>query len=224
MKRKYSSALLLVALLLSTALPAAGDFLIIWTAEDFTLKAGSSYVPLCVGDMVGNGSNVIVGRIGGIVTQIRDAMTGVVIHQFPAYVALGSSYTMVDIDGDGSMECIVTNASETSVIDWVIASSSGDGGFGGQAEIDFTLHPNPARPGTTAAFTLAEDGDVEISIYDVTGRRVRQLVNEARARGPQEIRWDGRDAAGIRMASGTYFFELRLDGRQVASRKSVLLR
>ena len=71
---------------------------------------------------------------------------------------------------------------------------------------------------------MAEPGVVEVSIYNVAGRRVRQLLEDVQVNGRQEIRWDGRNDAGVLMVSGTYLVELRVDGKRAASRKSVRLR
>ncbi len=222
MKFNLTSRFLILCTLLLCAAPALADYMIIWTAQSFELNTGSN-IPLCVGDMIGNGSNVIVGRFA-TTTEIRDAMTGAVLKQFEPYELFGNAYAMVDLDNDGTMECVVSSENATSVIDWVIVAAADEGDFSARSDVDFSLHPNPSKPGTTAAFTMAEEGLVEVAIYDVAGRRVRQLLKNTKAQGRQEIRWDGRDDGGVRMASGTYLFELRVNGRHAASRKSVLLR
>ncbi len=222
MKYRTLNFALSFAILLLAAGPALADYMVIWSADDFDLKTGSN-IPLCVGDMVGNGMNVIVGAIG-TTTQIRDAMTGAVIMQFDPYEVFGEAYAMVDLDNDGTPECVVSNSSSTKVIDWVIVVGAADQGHPDTVASDFTLHPNPARPGTTLSFTLAKAGAVEVSVYTVAGRRVRRMVEEALPPGRQEIRWDGRDDSGIRLASGTYLVDLSVNKRRIASRKSVLLR
>jgi hypothetical protein len=79
------------------------------------------------------------------------------------------------------MEVVVADSGGTSVIDWILVSSAEDGNFGSRSEIGFNIHPNPSKPGAFAAFTLAKAGVVEISIYNVAGRRVRQLLTGMQA-------------------------------------------
>ena len=68
--------------------------------------------------------------------------------------------------------------------------------------------PNPFNPRTTVAFTLAAADHVDLAVYDAQGRRIATLVEGALARGEHAISWDGRDATGRALPSGTYFARL----------------
>lgn len=85
-------------------------------------------------------------------------------------------------------------------------------------------YPNPFQGQTTLEYALPEAQAVELSIYDVLGRRVRTLVDgdEQRA-GVHHIPWDGRNDAGQGVASGIYLGRLRVDGR-VEVQRLVLVR
>jgi hypothetical protein len=83
--------------------------------------------------------------------------------------------------------------------------------------------PNPFNPATTIRFSLARAGRASLAIYDVAGRLVRRLVDEERAAGRHEVRWDGRDARGHRVASGIYFYRLEA-GDRLAIRKMALMK
>jgi hypothetical protein len=65
-------------------------------------------------------------------------------------------------------------------------------------------YPNPFNPSTTLNFTVAHKSDVRIEIYDVKGAIVRTLVHESLDAGSYPITWDGADAAGNVVPSGTY--------------------
>jgi hypothetical protein len=84
--------------------------------------------------------------------------------------------------------------------------------------------PNPFNPRTTLSFALDTDGQVDLRVFDVSGRRVRQLVSDHMQGGEYVVEWDGRDDSGNELASGTYFYELRVDGRSAGSQKAVLLK
>jgi hypothetical protein len=69
-------------------------------------------------------------------------------------------------------------------------------------------YPNPFNPRTTVSFTLPATGQVRVAIYDAKGQMVARLVDETLAAGAHSIDWDGRDAYGASMPSGTYFCRL----------------
>jgi hypothetical protein len=69
-------------------------------------------------------------------------------------------------------------------------------------------YPNPFNPTTTIFFDLPKDGNVNLKIYDVTGRLVRVLVQEHKLAGAHTILWDGLDDAGQKVASGVYLYRI----------------
>ena len=54
-------------------------------------------------------------------------------------------------------------------------------------------------------FAVAKSGRVQVSIYDVTGRKVRNLADRVFPAGEHSIQWDGTDDAGSKVARGVYF-------------------
>jgi hypothetical protein len=84
-------------------------------------------------------------------------------------------------------------------------------------------YPNPFNPKTTVAFSLRDAGHVNLSVYDVSGRLVRTLVDGSRGTGQHAVVWAGRDDAGCAVASGIYYCRLVTSGC-VETRKMVLLK
>jgi hypothetical protein len=84
-------------------------------------------------------------------------------------------------------------------------------------------YPNPFNPQTSILFDLPHQADVELAIYDVTGRRVVTLVQGKVAAGRHEAVWYGRDSGGHPVASGLYFSRLVSEG-EVLTRKMMLLK
>jgi len=90
----------------------------------------------------------------------------------------------------------------------------------------FTLYqnyPNPFNPSTTILFTLPERTDPSITIFDVLGRRVRSFDFENAPPGAHQIVWDAKDASGVSVSSGVYFYQLRA-GTTVKTRSMMLQR
>jgi lysophospholipase L1-like esterase len=84
-------------------------------------------------------------------------------------------------------------------------------------------YPNPFNPMTKIRFDLGGYAHVQLSIYDIAGRRVRTLVNRHMPAGIYTEIWDGRDAKGETIASGVYFYRLKA-GKKVFTRKAVFLK
>ncbi len=85
-------------------------------------------------------------------------------------------------------------------------------------------YPNPFNPATTIRYTLEKDADVELAVYDVTGRLVRELVGRRMSSGAHQAVWDGRNNTGIPMSSGIYLYRLKAAGTVIATRRMVLLK
>ena len=83
--------------------------------------------------------------------------------------------------------------------------------------------PNPFNPVTTIRFGLPEGSYVNITIVDILGRGIRELVNEEKPAGFHTVVWDGKDESGMDVSSGMYFYTLNGGGFSKAQ-KMILLR
>ena len=82
--------------------------------------------------------------------------------------------------------------------------------------------PNPFNPVTTIGFGTEKPGRVSLRIYSAQGRLVRTLVDEMLPAGQYQKRWDGKDDAGLTMASGVYFYELASESNRLTRKMSLL--
>jgi len=84
--------------------------------------------------------------------------------------------------------------------------------------------PNPVarRNGTTITFSLPTSGNVEMEVFDVSGRSVKTLVNGTLAAGQHTIQWNGVANSGSRLPSGVYMTRLKA-GSNVAQTKLILV-
>ena len=73
-------------------------------------------------------------------------------------------------------------------------------------------YPNPFNPTTTIRFSLPENGKVNLTIFDLLGRQVRQLADKEMEANYQEIRWDGKNDVGVSVSSGIYFYRISVEG------------
>jgi hypothetical protein len=83
--------------------------------------------------------------------------------------------------------------------------------------------PNPTRGTTTVSYALAQAGRVQLGVYDVSGRLVRQLVDGERHAGTETVIWNGTAESGARLGAGVYFVRLAGPGFR-ETRRVILLK
>jgi hypothetical protein len=87
-----------------------------------------------------------------------------------------------------------------------------------------SLANNPLSTGFARIhFGLSNADRVQINVYDVAGRKVRELANRAFNAGEHDVVWDGADDAGRRMVEGVYFVEVRFGGRAIREAKRLVI-
>jgi hypothetical protein len=84
-------------------------------------------------------------------------------------------------------------------------------------------YPNPFNSSTKIEFTLAKSGFVNMTIYNLLGRRVRTLVSEQVSSGYKSVFWDAKNEEGEEVTSGIYFYKIQA-GDLTQVRKMVLLK
>lgn len=81
--------------------------------------------------------------------------------------------------------------------------------------------PNPFNPSTSIGFEMAKAGQVELTVYAASGRKVRTLVDGEKAAGRHTVRWNGLADNGSKVSSGVYFYRIEADG--VSETRSMLI-
>ena len=85
--------------------------------------------------------------------------------------------------------------------------------------------PNPFNPSTRIVYVVESPTAVQVNldVFDVSGRRVRQLAKDRPSMGQVVVAWDGRDDAGGEVSSGVYFYRL-VAGSTTITRRMTLLK
>ena len=91
------------------------------------------------------------------------------------------------------------------------------------APILYPNYPNPFNSNTAIAFYLSEPAIIDLSIIDVMGNTVKNLIHENRPAGNSSINWDGKNMMGESVTSGIYFYLLKVNGMSL-KKKMVLLK
>ena len=90
----------------------------------------------------------------------------------------------------------------------------------------FAIHqnyPNPFNPVTTLRYDLPEDGLVDITIYDMLGNVVSNLINTNQSSGYKSIQWDATNNQGQPVSAGVYLYKIQA-GDFVDTKKMILLK
>mgnify|MGYP000849086800 CR=1 FL=1 len=84
-------------------------------------------------------------------------------------------------------------------------------------------YPNPFNPSTHIEFSVPVSGDVRLSIYDITGRLVQDLLDGTVSEGYHSVLWDGRDRSGQFVSAGLYIYSLTTENSTL-TRKMVIMK
>ncbi len=195
---------------------AQGNFLYRNDAE----LVGNHWLQIdCVGtdsNKSGIGARVTVTALidGSSVSQLRQVAgsDGHCSQNKRVHFGLGDA-TIVDIQiswPSGTVQDLaaVTADQVLTVVEPEVVAAVPVAGLAGE----LTASPNPFGNETALRYRLTNAADVRLVVYDVMGRRVRQLESGVKSVGWHRIAWDGRDEAGRVLASGVYYGRLERAG------------
>ena len=84
-------------------------------------------------------------------------------------------------------------------------------------------YPNPFNPEITISFSLKQDSELELAIYNIKGQKVNQLTAGNLTKGKHSFIWNGKDDNKTSVASGIYFYKITSPG-YTKTRKIVLIK
>ncbi|MBK8164805.1 MAG: hypothetical protein IPK64_02455 [bacterium] len=126
----------------------------------------------------------------------------------------------------GAYRLVVTNGcgSVTSGVGTLSFPATSDVESQARVSIFHSIGPNPSGGESTLSFSLADAAEVRYSVFDLRGRRVRQVDLGRLPAGRFEARWDTRDDSGRQVAAGVYFVSLDLGDRRLGARRLTIVR
>lgn len=146
-----------------------------------------------------------------------DKATGIFSTEEGGYWVVGSTAASESSSSDAWLMRL--SADPASSVDYSAATAGTTGGLYVQDPA-----PNPFDRSTEIRWQMEKGGHVEITVQDMSGRTVRELMNERLSPGSYRTEWNGSGAASNLMPAGTYLCTVSVDGQTLASKKIVLSR
>lgn len=124
-------------------------------------------------------------------------------------------YRLVDVDYNGIVNY---NAVRTVTIDKPQLRNEG-----GIPLILLNPYPNPFNPITTLYYSISENRDIVVEIYDITGQLVKTLVDKEQSAGWHNVQWNGTNRSGKLVPAGLYIGKVST-GNDIKTTKLMLLK
>ena len=84
-------------------------------------------------------------------------------------------------------------------------------------------YPNPFNPVTNIRYGLPKESEVNITIFDITGRKIKTLINSRQEAGWHDIKWNGANEQNTKVGSGMYLYKIAAENFSEV-RKILLIR
>ncbi len=154
-------------------------------------------------------------------TSVGDKM--IILHTGPFNLApQGSTEVALAFVAANSREELIERATRARMRYDVTTSVDGNDLLPNQFELRQN-YPNPFNPSTTISFTLQSATQVSLTIYNLLGQEVVNLVDGPMTAGEHRFIWEGTDRKGSAVAAGVYFYRLSTNSAS-ESRKMMLLK
>lgn len=166
-------------------------------------------------ETVASGTYILELLVTGTSTQIAAAQIDLTGYEGKAVTAIASGH--VDAQASEPFSVILFALGEEIRTGVVVTDTEEDVDLPEQ----FTVlgnYPNPFSTQTTFAFTLDAPGPVQLVVYDLTGKKIATVLDEARLSGHHTVSWQPQG-----LSSGVYYYRL-LAGNSVETRKMVMLK
>ncbi len=162
-----------------------------------------------------SGENQVVARIEMLVSAQADSGTVALLFDHAPERTFLTTVNYSDIPPEQLL--LIDGRVDITVGVW-----TGDPGLP-QTVVLLQNYPNPFNPETVFRYALPHPAHVRLVVFDLTGRRIRVLVDERQQPGWHRVLWDGRDGNGAVLPSGFYFYQLTAGGFST-TRRMILLR
>ena len=136
------------------------------------------------------------------------------------------TYNTIVVIKQTAMIAGVVDDADTVYVKLIVDTPTGIEDDHGSTPKSYSLEqnfPNPFNPETVIGYNLASPGYVTLTVYNVIGQKIVDVVNGFESAGAKQATWNGKDANGREVQSGIYFYRLTTDNFTM-TRKMMLLK
>jgi len=190
---------------------------ILWESTD------TNIYPNCSSNLIVNNENHYLLYSSSNYIEIRNRIDGSIVHfeesnLYPRKILKTQNDQLLFIDYNYSLDYAsvykLTDINFVNVLDNEII----------QDYTSITNYPNPFNPTTTIKFSIQNDSEVELTICNIKGQKIRTLTQHRLSKGSHSIIWNGDDESGKAVSSGIYFYRLNVNDKTEAVNKCLLLK
>ncbi len=109
--------------------------------------------------------------------------------------------------------------------DWLAAGLGTDDEVSQITPSEFTLaqnYPNPFNPSTSISFALDRNADINLSIYNMLGQKVKTLIEGSKNAGIHTLQWNGLDETGQSVSTGIYLYKLTSGSKSITKKMAFM--
>ena len=139
-------------------------------------------------------------------------------------VGYSSVPVFCDINNDGEKDLIVGSI-DGGLYLYAQNPVSVDDDFVSSQEIILNQnYPNPFNPSTKISFSINDKSNINLTIYNIKGQKIKEVANNVFDKGNHFIIWNGNDENNKAMSSGVYLYKLNVNGKTESIKKCILLK
>lgn len=134
-----------------------------------------------------------------------------------------------DVNGDGEDELLLNNAEDgfltnTALIKGLYTPNYIENYIINNNSFNLSNYPNPFNPSTTIEFSIQNESNIQITIFNIKGQKIKTLFNNNCSNGNHTIIWNGVDESNNPVSSGIYYYKLKVNGKTEVVKKCMLLK
>ncbi|HDL00877.1 MAG TPA: T9SS type A sorting domain-containing protein [candidate division Zixibacteria bacterium] len=120
------------------------------------------------------------------------------------------NYSFVQLHSDSDVEILSIEAASSDGVLALVENRAKEVVIPTSFELSQN-YPNPFNPETNISFSLPNQTDLTLEIFNILGKKVRVLIDDTFAAGHHVVMWDGRNDTGVEVASGVYFYRIQTE-------------
>lgn len=172
------------------------------------------------------GAKVVQNPLVDVLAYITDIQSGCIELEFAYYGRETNkhftNYSVID-PASGIQETTVIDLSKGKDHYYVSFRNNDNSNNNLPTNVSVSNYPNPFNPTTSILYELPSDGKIVLSVYNLKGQKVRELVNGITNAGKYSVVWDGKDDTGKHVSSGIYYYRITSCGKTL-NKKMLMLK